>query len=671
MRFRQVHLDFHTSPLISGIGEKFNKKEWQETLLEARVDSITCFSCCHHGWSYHPTKVGRMHPNLKFDLLRAQVDACHEAGIRVPVYVSGGFNEMIREAHPEWQACDEKGFPYSEPFGAFFHKLCFNTDYMDFLCDLLRETATLFRDADGIFIDIISQGPCCCPKCLRDMREQGYDPENLDDSKRFARKVLLNYYRRTVEAIHEVAPDMPIFHNSGNIPKWDREILPWFSHLELESLPTGGWGYDHYPMSAAFCRNLGMEFLGMTGKFHTTWGEFGGFKSANALRYECAAMIANGSKCSIGDQLHPSGRLDASTYRIIGEAYRGVEQKEAWCDRVTSGSEIALMGVEGTITDPLDAWGLDNAGDIGASRVLQELHLPFDYVRPDMDLSRYRMLVLPDRVRLTPENAAVVNGFIARGGKVVLSGTSGMKADADEFVVDIGADYMGENVLNPSYIRCAEAYAPEDITTPFVVYSASRRIKAAPGVKTLGEVYDPYFQRAWDHFCSHQHTPYRLEGSGFAAGTLTGQVLYFAHEVFSVYRGFGSVALRQFIGRAISALAGEDIQICCDMPSQGRVTFMNQEAENRGILHLLYANTILRGGVCTRDGHEYGRPVMEIIEDLNPCPAVHVSLRVSRAVRSVTLEPSGEALPFTVADGRVELTVPSFVCHQMVVLRYR
>ena len=107
---------------------------------------------------------------------------------------------------------------------------------------------------------------------------------------------------------------MPVFHNSGHVTVGDTEILKHFSHLELESLPTGGWGYDHYPMSAAYCRNLGLDFLGMTGKFHTTWGEFGGIKHPNALRYECAAMLANGSKCSVGDQLHPDGALDESTY---------------------------------------------------------------------------------------------------------------------------------------------------------------------------------------------------------------------------------------------------------------------------------------------------------------------------------------------------------------------
>ena len=41
MRFRQIHLDFHTSPFIEGIGEAFDRREWQERLRDAAVDSIT------------------------------------------------------------------------------------------------------------------------------------------------------------------------------------------------------------------------------------------------------------------------------------------------------------------------------------------------------------------------------------------------------------------------------------------------------------------------------------------------------------------------------------------------------------------------------------------------------------------------------------------------------
>ena len=57
---------------VPGIGESFDKKQWQDALKLGHVNSVTAFSKCHHGWSYHPTKVGKMHPHLGFDLLRAQ-----------------------------------------------------------------------------------------------------------------------------------------------------------------------------------------------------------------------------------------------------------------------------------------------------------------------------------------------------------------------------------------------------------------------------------------------------------------------------------------------------------------------------------------------------------------------------------------------------------------------
>ncbi|MEI3210477.1 MAG: beta-galactosidase trimerization domain-containing protein, partial [Lachnospiraceae bacterium] len=170
-------------------------------------------------------------------------------------------------------------------------------------------------------------------------------------------------------------------------------------------------------------RNLGKEFLGMTGKFHTTWGEFGGFKYRNALRYECAAMIANGSKCSVGDQLHPSGELDESTYEIVGAAYREVREKEAWCDHVVSAANLAILS--GSLPER-PATGRTLPGDTGAARILLEAHIPFDIVDSRMDWSRYRFLLLADDVRITPEICEKLNRFRTAGGKLILSGWSGI-----------------------------------------------------------------------------------------------------------------------------------------------------------------------------------------------------------------------------------------------------
>ena len=50
--------------------------------------------------------------------------------------------------------------------------------------------------------------------------------------------------------------------------------------------------------------------LGMTGRFHTTWGEFGGYKHPNALRYECAVMLAWTYRIALTDRCcrHPRPR---------------------------------------------------------------------------------------------------------------------------------------------------------------------------------------------------------------------------------------------------------------------------------------------------------------------------------------------------------------------------
>ena len=72
---RQVHLDFHTSEHFPEIGKRFSKKQFQEALQAANLDGINIFAKCHHSWSYYPTEVGQMHPNLDFDLLGAQIEA--------------------------------------------------------------------------------------------------------------------------------------------------------------------------------------------------------------------------------------------------------------------------------------------------------------------------------------------------------------------------------------------------------------------------------------------------------------------------------------------------------------------------------------------------------------------------------------------------------------------
>lgn len=675
LRFRQIHLDFHTSPAIPKIGARFDKAHWQKTLKTGHVDSITCFAKCHHGWSYHPTEIGKLHPHLEFDLLRAQFDACKEIDVNVPIYISAGVDNVASAEKPEWREVGPDGrFNgwVKDAVQPGFHKMCFNTPYLDYLCKQIEETVRLFPDCDGIFLDIISQGDCCCRWCLEEMAKLGLDPTEKEDRRKITQSSLRKYYERTTAACRVDNPEMPVFHNSGHITRGNREILPFFSHLELESLPTGGWGYDHFPISAKYCKGLEHDFLGMTGKFHTTWGEFGGFKHPNALRYECAAMIAYGSKCSVGDQLHPEGDLDESTYSIIGAAYSEVEAKEAWCDNVESIADIGLLSLAATGSNR-DASSLDrknDQSDTGAGRILLEGQFLFDVLDTEMDFAKYKLLLLPDSINIDDKLKTKIDAYLSSGGKLLISGTSGIEA-GNRFLFDVGAELKGESPFQPDYVLPVEGLRPAFCSSPMVMYLKSQRIKVTDG-EALGDIFDPYFNRKFPNFCSHQHAPAKPEASGYASGVRKGNILYLAHPVFELYAASGSVAVKDYAVAAIQKLLSDDRSMTTSMPSTARMSLMDQPGENRLVLHLLYANTINRGGPMKMSGGNLVRDTrsVEVIEDLLPLRDTKVSLKTPKAVKRAVLQPQGQEISFSGTDGCIELAIDEFICHQMVELQY-
>ena len=75
LRFRQIHLDFHTSRAIEGVGAEFDPDLFADTLQRAHVDSVNLLARGHHGWIYYDTPgfPERRHPHLKRSLLDEQI----------------------------------------------------------------------------------------------------------------------------------------------------------------------------------------------------------------------------------------------------------------------------------------------------------------------------------------------------------------------------------------------------------------------------------------------------------------------------------------------------------------------------------------------------------------------------------------------------------------------
>ncbi len=646
LRKRQVHLDFHTSELVP-VGKNFSKEQFQNALKAGHIDSITVFSKCHHGWSYHPTEVNEMHPQLKFDLLGAQLEACKEIGVNAPVYISAGFDEKEYLKRPEWRwrhtLDKEEQLEYEKE--VHFHILCFNTGYLDFLCKQIEEVMVKYNPC-GIFLDIIAPRICYCDKCVSDMKALGLDIENAEDLNKFAQSVYNKYLESTNNAIRKHSQTATNFHNGGHIAKGDYRYINSNSHLELESLPTGGWGYDHFPLSAAYVRTIkDTEFLGMTGKFHHSWGEFGGYKHPNALIYETALSVANGAGCSIGDQMHPLSEMNMATYNLIGKAYSLIEEKEPWLNNAVNIADIAVLSAEATTGNR------DSTADIGANRMLLENHFLYNFVDETAQFSDYKLLILPDVSNYTDETIEKVKTFAENGGKIIATADALVKNG--KFFLDFGAKYKGKNEFNPTY------FVPEFETingkTEYVMRCDFNKFEATDG-EIVAYMQNPYFNRTLEHFCSHAHTPNNPEET-FPGAVINGNIAYIGWDIFSAYANHGHLCFKELFTYIINKMMGDETTIFADIPDRAVVTFTKQEKENRNILHLLFAHTTVRGKNT------------EVIEDTVPLYNVKCSVKCNNKPSKIALVPSGKELNFEYVNGRAEFTVPEVDIHQMVELQ--
>jgi hypothetical protein len=655
MNYRQVHLDFHTSEKIDEIGKKFSKEQFQKALMEGCVNSITLFSKCHHGWAYHNSKVNEIHPNLHFDLLEKQIEAAHEIGVKTPVYLSAGFDEKIALRHPEWLVrMKDDSMIWTKSFlEPGYHKLCINTPYLDCLLNQIREVCEDY-DADGIFLDIVGVQPCFCKYCRERMELEGMDPFNDGDVLALAERVYANYTRRVRETIDSVKPGLPVFHNGGHISRGRRDLAHMNTHLELESLPTGGWGYDHFPLSAAYARTLNMKYLGMTGKFHMSWGEFGGFKHPNALRYEVSLSAANGAGCSIGDQLHPSGEMDRATYSLIGQAYRELKEKEPWLAEAENIADIAVLSVESAQEKNLilkEKTVVES--DIGAIRILLEGHYLHNVIDIEEDFEKYKVIILPDAILLNEELKNKLKQYIKQGGKILATGKSGLDSNKTKFELDFGISYLGENQYCPDYFRPGFPL-PDWDNAAFIMYSQGYNIRNLSG-KEIGSRENPYFNRSAFSFCSHLHTPNRSEKAG--PGMVSGNDgIYISWEVFRDYATNGSLILKRMVQYALDYLLQHKKTIKTTLPAQGIVTLAKQR--NRYIAHMLYGIPVRRG-INT-----------EVIEDIQPLYQVEFHLYIIEQVKRVYLAPQNVDVEYTRVNETVYITVPKIDVHQMIIFDF-
>lgn len=662
LRFRQIHLDFHTSQYIPNVGVDFDKQSFAKSLKAAHVNSITCFARCHHGYLYYPslTDPDKIHPNLKNkNLLIEQIEACHQEDIKVPIYTTVQWDALAAEEHPEWLAVDGEGNYINnqnveEPH--FYNILCLNSGYRDYFKNHLQDIInTVGTDKiDGFFMDILFKVDCNCSHCQQEMKNNNFNPNLKNDRISYSLEMLSEFRAEITAFIKDKLPDAGIFYNSSHIGPALKESLDQYTHLEIESLPSGGWGYMHFPAVVRYAQNFDKDLIGMTGKFHTYWGDFHSFKNKAALEFECFQMLALNAGCSIGDQLEPAGSLSQGTYKLIADVYQQVEKKEDYCINTEAIVEIGVLTPEEFYKNDDHNLGLPESL-LGTIRALQELSYQFEIIDSKLDFNKYKLLILPDEIEYSRELEAKLKDYQKTGGKIIASYHSALNLEGTDSEI-FGIKYKQESEYYRDFILPNEVLGKSLNKEEHVMYLRGAEIEETEAEVLMNSI-KPFFNREGNKFCSHQHTPSSGE-KGYPAAVKKNNSIFFAHPIFKIYAKNSPSWCKVILKDALDILLSDKL-ITHSGPSTLITTFNQQAAENRDILHLLHYIPEKR----SKD--------IYTIEDVIPLREINLKVYLGdKLLKKLNWLFSEEEIEYKVEGGYLYFKLDKIEGHEMICLDY-
>lgn len=668
--FRKVHLDFHNTPAVGEVGAGFDPDEFVAALKAGHVDSIVVFAKDMHGYFYYPGGRGPMHPGLHRDLLGEQIAACRSAGIRVNAYYCVTWDNYLAERHPEWLVFKRDRTTYLPRFDETPHwtALCLSAE--DFVKHVLADSREILEryDVDGIWYDmpLPIDGECFCHRCLSAIRAAGGDPLDRVTQRAHKQQLLTDFMASAKDLAESIKPGVEVDQNNQTrLGLGDR--APLMSNIDIEALPTGGWGYQYFPIDVRFSRTFGTPVCGQTGRFVSQWADFGGLKHPRQLCVEVGGIVAQAAQCCVGDQPGPSARLDPAVYATIGAAYERVERVQSFLEGAAAVVEAAivvdgpLLTDVGAITNSNHAVGSQSilADSVaGTARLLRDARVQFDVVEATAELDNYRLLVLPDGLIVSAALAMRLARFVDDGGAVIAQAETVAEPGADRpWAKSLDLDLQGSSEYTVPFLIPTPRL--ESRVTPFeyAIYGGTQRWLPGPTVDVLALVGEPAFERSPTHFTSHAQSPVAMT-TGFAAAVVADRVGAISFPMGTIYRETGYWVYRE-VFRAILDEVLPHRLLRSAAPSSAELSVTAQEIEGRPrwMVHIVNTTTDVR----------WGTHLESFDQDL-PLRNVEFVLGLPDGVQSARLADSGTALELVEVRNGVRVVVPEVSVHEIVVL---
>ncbi len=648
-----IFYDFHTMPACPDVGRKFDFDAITDRIKECGVDFIVFPARCNLGVAYYDTKIGIRHPSLKYDLLGKFSAACVKKGIALSAYFNVGLSHEEGLRHRDWTIVTPEGYAYQPPhLSHWFRKMCYNSPYGEHLAEMVKEVVKGYPVA-GLFLDCMGAWPCLGVECIREMKSLGVDWQNPDELREFAHRSQVSMAEKLSKTVKKITKDLLIYFNGVAF----EDQSDTGTYLEYECLPTGGWGYDVLPVYSRYARNLGKHVLNMTGRFHESWGDFGGIRTQAGLEYDCLYGLANCMGTTIGDHFHPRGDINHEVYDLIKRIYGKLQKLEPWLENAVPVTDLALIGSSDAFFPyKEESAAKGNYSVQGGARMLCELKRQFDVLSPNLDFSGYDLIILSDFVTMDKQMTAKIKSHLAKGGKIISSAWSGLDADRKDFVLrEWGLKFKGDSPYDPAYLSVSRGIADNFPNMPVTLYEKGTEMERSGKTEVLAKIIAPYYNRHWDGEHAFLYTP-PDKNTGKPAITRNGNIVHFSHPLFLGYYKTAQVPMRTLLDNVLKIMLPNPVVKTEGLPSFARVTVTKQDKQKRRMVHVL----------CYVPEHRGEK--IEMIEEPIEVRDVRIMLRTdNRKPKKVYLAPDKKELQFTVEDPYITVTVPKIKGHALIV----
>ncbi|MBS1370001.1 MAG: hypothetical protein HPZ91_08625 [Lentisphaeria bacterium] len=568
-----MHYDLHAGVGDTLLGTRIDDS-LSELLRELGVDFVQTDCKGHPGvlsW-FSKLPESTIPPGLRADALAGWREQTRKLGLPMHCHYSGIWDRAAGARFPGWH-CQ---LPPEAQIGTGGQNvgtnnpqeiMCPNRGYADGL--MIPQMVELIEryQVDGFWVDgdLWAVRPCYCSRCRALFREETGIAEMPTNEEDPAWPLVWNFMLRSFKRhvthycneIHRRYPGVKICSN------W----LQTYRNPGTPDVPTdwiSGDNSHRFGIDASRCearfletRNKPWDIMLWTftcnngfGLPESPWN----FKPVEMLEQEIAVLLSCGGNVQLYETTKVrDGRLVPWRIRRLRRVVDFIRQRLPVCKRSKSVPQVAVLHSEAHFYRHVTGVNLLNGGDIspvnGAVWMLLENHYHTDLCDEWALLPRlaeYPVVVVPEQYDLSEEMAEALRGYVAGGGRLVLTGS--------ELFDRFGAAFIGAESVRTD--KDAVWFLPDGSDGAVPLFSRTFRLLEAKEAEPVGELYRQ--GRVGD------------DGSGFPAATVhrngRGVVAYIPAAICRDFEFNREVGIREFFGAVMRAAAGE-MAIELDGPS--------------------------------------------------------------------------------------------------------